>query len=103
MTSIASRSRNYGKTVAGGANAKADVNNDGNRVDIKGPHLRLRRRSESEFRRTYLHAQELPTLPFTAQEVQQWIRDAKAQGIDADGIATLEQLLTAVLQQANPT
>ena len=30
-----------------------------------------------------------------------WIRDAKAQGIGADGIATLEHLLTVVLQQAN--
>ena len=47
-------------------------------------------------------SQELPSLPFTAQEVQQWIQDARGQGISADGIATLEQLLTVVLQQANP-
>ena len=45
-------------------------------------------------------AQELPTLPFTAEEVQQWIQDAKKHGIDAEGIATLEQLLRVVLQQA---
>ena len=43
-----------------------------------------------------------PDLPFTAKEVQQWIQDAKKQGVDAEGIATLEQLLTAVLRQANP-
>ena len=46
------------------------------------------------------HAQEAITLPFTAKEVRQWIQEAKKQGVDAEGVATLEQLLTVILQQA---
>ena len=85
--------RNYGKT---GTN-NADVNND-NRVDIDDL-TEVAEAVNPDFAAPTV-AQELPTLPFTAQEVQQWIQDAKEQGIDAEGIATLEQLLRVVLQQA---
>ena len=85
--------RNYGKT---GTN-DADVNND-NRVDIDDL-TEVAEAVNPNFAAPTV-AQELPTLPFTAQEVQQWIQDAKEQGIDAEGIATLEQLLRVVLQQA---
>ena len=85
--------RNYGKT---GTN-NADVNND-NRVDIDDL-TEVAEAVNPDFAAPTV-AQELPTLPFTAQEVQQWIQDAKKQGIDAEGIATLEQLLRVVLQQA---
>ena len=77
----------------------ADVNND-NRVDVKD-FTEVAKAVNPNFAAPTI-AQEVPPLPFTAQEVQQWIQDAKAQGINADGIATLEQLLTLVLQQANP-
>ena len=85
--------KNYGKT---GTN-NADVNND-NRVDIDDL-TEVAEAVNPNFAAPAV-AQELPTLPFTAQEVQQWIQDAKKQGIDAEGIATLEQLLRVVLQQA---
>ena len=85
--------RNYGKT---GTN-NADVNND-NRVDIDDL-TEVAEAVNPNFAAPTV-AQELPTLPFTAEEVQQWIQDAKEQGVDAEGIATLEQLLRVVLQQA---
>ena len=91
--------RNYGKTVAGGANRKADVDRDG-RVDIEDLTL-VAKKVNSAFAAPTLGEQQ-PDLPFTAQEVQQWIQDAKKQGVDAEGIATLEQILQAVLQQAAP-
>ena len=89
--------RNYGKTVGGGANVRADVDGNG-RVDIEDLTLVARRINAAFAAPT--RSPEVPDLPFTAQEVQQWIQDAKAQGVDAEGIAALEQLLQAVLQQA---
>ena len=85
--------RNYGKT----GDLDADVNND-NRVDIDDL-TEVAEAVNPNFAAPTV-AQELPTLPFTAEEVQQWIQDAKKQGIDAEGLATLEQLLRVVLQQA---
>ena len=85
--------RNYGKT----GDLDADVNND-NRVDIDDL-TEVAEAVNPDFAAPTV-AQELPTLPFTAKEVQQWIQDAKKRGIDAEGIATLEQLLRVVLQQA---
>ncbi len=84
--------RNYGKT----GDLDSDVNND--RVDIDDL-TEVAEAVNPNFAAPTV-AQELPTLPFTAEEVQQWIQDAKKQGIDAEGIATLEQLLRVVLQQA---
>ena len=87
--------RDYGKTGA----RSTDVNND-KRVDVKD-FIEVARAVNPNFAAPAI-AQEVTILPFTVQEVQQWIQDAKVQGIDADGIAMLEQLLQAVLQQVNP-
>ena len=86
--------RDYGKT----GERSTDVNND-NRVDIKDL-TEVARAINPNFAAPSV-AQEVPHLPFTAQEVQKWIEEAKAQGIDADGIAMLERLLQVVLQQVN--
>ena len=88
--------RNYGKT---GTN-NADVNND-KRSGCKRLHRRCQG-SKSQLSPHLPLESSNPILPFTAQEVQQWIQDAKKQGVDAEGIATLEQLLQTVLQQAAP-
>ena len=85
--------RNYGKTVAGGANRNADVNNDG-RVDIND--LNEVARALDARAAPGLSPDKAADLPFTAKEVQGWIRDAKAAGIDAHDITVLEQLLVAV-------
>ena len=87
--------RDYGKT----GSRVTDVNND-NRVDIKDLTAVAKAINPAFAAPTLGEPQ--PDLPFTAQEVQQWIQDAKKQGVDAEGIATLEQLLQAVLQQAAP-
>ncbi len=87
--------KNYGKT---GTN-NSDVNND-KRVDIKDLTA-VAKAVNPNFAAPTL-TQEVNVLPFTAQEVQQWIQDAKKQGVDAEGLAMLEQLLQAVLQQATP-
>ena len=85
--------KNYGKTVAGGANRNADVNNDG-RVDIND--LNEVARALDARAAPGLSPDKAVDLPFTAKEVQGWIRDAKAAGIDAHDITVLEQLLAAV-------
>ena len=85
--------RNYGKTVAGGANRNADVNSDG-RVDIND--LNEVARALDARAAPGLLPDKAVDLPFTAKEVQGWIRDAKAAGIDAHDITVLEQLLAAV-------
>ena len=85
--------RNYGKTVAGGANRNADVNNDG-RVDIND--LNEVARALDARAAPGLSPDKAVDLPFTAKEVQGWIRDAQAAGIDAHDITVLEQLLSAV-------
>ena len=87
--------RNYGKTVAGGANRNADVNNDG-RVDIND--LNEVARALDARAAPGLSPDKAVDLPFTAKEVQGWIRDAKAAGIDAHDITVLEQLLSAVMR-----
>ena len=85
--------KNYGKTVAGGANRNADVNGDG-RVDIND--LNEVARALDARAAPGLSPEKAEDLPFTAKEVQGWIRDAKAAGIDAHDITVLEQLLSAV-------
>ena len=85
--------KNYGKTVAGGADRNADVNGDG-KVDIND--LNEVARALDARAAPGLSPEKAADLPFTAKEVQGWIRDAKAAGIDAHDITVLEQLLTAV-------
>lgn len=87
--------KNYGKT---GTN-NADVNGD-NRVDVKD-FTAVAKAVNPNFAAPIL-TQEVTTLPFTAKEIQQWIQEAKKQGVDAEGIAALEQLLAVILHQANP-
>ena len=85
--------KNYGKTVAGGANRNADVNGDG-KVDIND--LNEVARALDARAAPGLSPERAADLPFTAKDVQGWIRDAKAAGIDAHDITVLEQLLAAV-------
>ena len=85
----------YGKT----GSRPTDVNND-KRVDIKDLTA-VAKAVNPNFAAPTL-AQEITTLPFTAKEIQQWIQDAKKQGVDAEGIAALEQLLEVILHQAAP-
>ena len=92
---LAAVAQEYGKTVAGGADRRADVNDDG-RVDIED--LTLVAKAINPAFAAPSVAQELPNLPFTREDVAQWIRDAKATGIDAEGIAVLEQLLAALAE-----
>ena len=95
---------NYGKTVIDGANSRADVNKDGI-VDIEDLIV-VAKAVDSQ---TTADSQAAPTLAqqsrypsFTAAEVQQWIRDARDIGADAQTIAVLEQFLTALTQAAQP-
>ena len=81
--------RDYGKT---GSRA-TDVNND-NRVDIKDLTAVAKAINPAFAAPTLV--QEITALPFTVKEVQQWIQDAKKQGVDAEGITVLEQLLAAL-------
>ena len=85
--------KNYGKTVAGGANRNADVNGDG-KVDIND--INEIARALDARAAPGLSPEKAADLPFTAKDVQGWIRDAKAAGIDAHDITVLEQLLAAV-------
>ena len=85
--------KNYGKTVAGGADRNADVNGDG-KVDIND--LNEVARALDARAAPGLSPEKAADLPFTAKDVQSWIRDAKAAGIDAHDITVLEQLLAAV-------
>ena len=78
---------NYGKTVAGGANPNADVNNDG-RVDI----LDLTAVAEA-IDPSYAAPDRIrntPDLPFTTEQVQQWIVEARAMGAKANAYRTAD-------------
>ena len=95
---------NYGKTVVDGANPRADVNKDGI-VDIEDL-IAIAKAVDSQ---APVDAQAAPMLAqraryfsFTAEEVLQWIQDARDIGADAQTIAILEQFLTAVTQVAQP-
>ena len=95
---------NYGKTVVDGANPRADVNKDGI-VDIED----LIVIAEAVDAQAPVDSQAAPMLAqreryfsFTAEEVLQWIQDARDIGADAQTIAILEQFLTAVTQVTQP-
>ena len=91
--------KNYGKTVTDGANPRADVNADG-KVDINDL-LAVAKVVDAAAAAPAL-VQQLPVLPFTAQELQQWIRDAKHQNLSPRGIAVLEHLLAALTRSEIP-
>ena len=85
--------REYGTTVAEGANPRADVNADG-RVDIEDIAL-VAKAVNPGFAAPPIVVPH-PDLPFTVETVQAWIEDAKRNGIDPDGIAVLERLLAVL-------
>ena len=85
--------KNYGKTVAGGANPRADVNGDG-KVDINDL-ITVAKAVDAAAAAPAL-VQQSSALPFTAQELAEWIREAKHQNLNARGIAVLEHLLAAL-------
>ena len=95
---IVAVANNYGKTVAGGANRKADVNNDG-KVDIDDL-IAVAEAVDAAAAPSL--AQEGPNLTVTATAVRQWIRDAKAANADPAGIAALDRLLAALTRVEAP-
>ena len=106
--------RNYGRTVAGGANRKADVNNDGE-VDfddvlavLKAVDAAVEEESVAEDAEGD-EAEDAGAPAIGAgrsllrpADVRQWIRDAKAANVDPAGIAALEQLLAALTRAEAP-
>ena len=96
---------NYGKAVVDGANARADINKDGS-VDIKDLILvaeAVDSQNAVDSQAAPILAQRAHDFSFTVEEVLQWIRDARDIGADAQTIAVLEQFLTALTQQTQPT
>ena len=91
--------KNYGKTVAGGANRKADVNNDG-KVDIDD--LIAVAEAVDAAAAPALTQEDIKPGSLQASDVRQWIRDAKAADADPAGIAALEQLLAALTRVEAP-
>ena len=92
---------NYGKTVADGANPRADVNKDGI-VDIEDLIVTAKAvdaQAPVDSQAAPMLAQQAPYFSFTAEEVLQWIQEAQDIGADAQTIAILEQFLTAVVTQ----
>ena len=96
---------NYGKTVVAGANSRADVNKDGiiNIEDLIVVAKAVDSQTTTDSPAAPTLAQQSRYLSFTAEEVQQWIQDARDIGADAQTIAVLEQFLTTVTQVAQPT
>ena len=97
---IVAVANNYGKTVAGGANRKADVNNDG-KVDIDDL-IAVAEAVDAAAGAPALTQANIKTGSLQAADVQQWIRDAKAANADSVGIAALEQLLAALIHVEAP-
>ena len=92
--------RNYGKTVAGGANRKADVNNDG-KVDVDDI-LAVIAAVDAAAGAPALAQEEIEPGSLQASDVHRWIRDAKAADADPAGIAALERLLAALTRVEAP-
>ena len=96
---------NYGKTVVDGANPRADVNKDGI-VDIEDLIVIAKAvdsQAPVDSQAAPILAQNPHDFSFTAEDVQQWIQDARGIGADAQTIAVLEQFLTRLTQVAQPT
>ena len=96
---IVAVANNYGRTVAGGANRKADVNQDG-KVDIDD--LILVAKAVDAAAAPALAQEDIETGGLQAADVQQWIRDAKEANVDPAGIAALERLLTSLSRRDLP-
>ena len=99
--------RNYGKTVAGGANRKADVNNDG-KVDVDDILAVIAAVDAAAGAPAIARGDvgtggvETGRSLLQASDVRQWIRDAKAANADPAGIAALERLLAALTRVEAP-
>ena len=95
---------NYGKTVVDGANPRADVNKDGivNIEDLIVIAKAVDSQAPVDSQAAPMLAQRARYFSFTAEEILQWIQDARDIGADAQTIAILEQFLTAVTQVAQP-
>ena len=96
---IVAVANNYGKTVAGGANRKADVNNDG-KVDIDDL-IAVAEAVDAAGAPALAH-EDIETGSLQAADVRQWIREAKAANVDPAGIAALERLLAALIHVEAP-
>ena len=95
----------YGKTVVEGANSRADINKDGvvNIEDLIVVAKAVDSQTTADAQAAPTLAQRSRYLSFTAEEVQQWIQDARDIGADAQTLAVLEQFLTVSMQVAQPT
>ena len=91
--------RNYGKTVGGGANRRADVNGDG-KVDVDDI-LAVIEAVDAAAAPALAH-EDIETGSLQAADVQRWIRDAKEANADPAGIAALERLLAALTHVETP-
>lgn len=89
----------YGVSVDAGVNLRADVNKDG-RVDIKD--LIVVARAVDAAAAAPALVQQRNRLPFTAQEVAAWIRDAKHQQLSVRRIAVLERVLEVLTRSEMP-
>ena len=92
--------KNYGKTVAAGANRKADVNNDG-KVDIDDL-IAVAEAVDAAAGAPALAQEDIKPGSLQAADVRRWIRDAKAANADPAGIAALERLLAALTRVEAP-
>ena len=86
---------NYNKTVASGANPRADVNGDG-KVDIKDL-IAVAEAVDAQAAAPAL-VQQHPPLSFTTKEVRQWIDEAKAIGADVYRVGLLQKFLSVATQ-----
>ena len=91
---------NYGKTVGGGANRRADVNNDG-KVDVDDI-LAVIEAVDAAAAAPALTPADIETGSLQAADVQQWLRDAKQANADPASIAALERLLTSLNRRDLP-
>ena len=91
--------KNYGKSVAAGANRRADVDGDG-KVDIDD--LILVAKAVDAAAAPALAQEEIETGGLQAADVRQWIRDAKQADADPVGIAALDRLLVLLSRRDLP-
>ena len=96
---------NYGKTVVGGTNPRADVNKDGvvNIEDLIVVAKAVDAQAPVDSQAAPILAQHLHDFSFTAEDVQQWIQDAQDVGADPQTIAILERFLAVGTRMAQPT
>ncbi len=90
-------SRNYGKTVADGADSNADVNKDG-KVDIDDL-VAVAKGVDAAAAPVGINTGRAR---LQAADVHQWLRDAKQANTAPEGIAALERLLAALTHVEAP-